>query len=354
MTYDLDRRTLLRGGLFATGLFAAAPLLAACGDDEEPADDATAAAGAIGAGSLRFSWVKNVEFAGAYIADTNGYYKEEGFTSFELIGGGPTATPAETDVVTGKALIGISAPDTAAAAILKGAPIKIIGAEFQKNPFCILSMADNPIKTAADLKGKKIGVQATNEAIWAAFLKANNIDPSEVEKVPVQFDPMPLTTGTVDGWMSFITNEPNALRMKGFKVETMMFADNNYPLVSEVYVVKTETIEKRRATLKAFIRAQAKGWKENLKDPSLGAKLAVEKYGKDLGLDLEEQILESKDENTLILNDDTKKNGLFTITPELIEQNIATLKFAGLEITAEQLFDMSIVEEVYKEDPSLV
>ncbi|GAB2834680.1 ABC transporter substrate-binding protein [Actinocorallia aurea] len=353
MTYDLDRRAILRGGLFATGLFAAAPLLAACGDDE-PTDQATAAAGAIGAGSLRFSWVKNVEFAGAYIADTNGYYKAEGFSSFELIGGGPTATPAETDVVSGKALIGISAPDTAAAAILKGAPIKIIGAEYQKNPFCILSMADKPIKTVADLKGKKIGVQATNEAIWAAFLKANGIDPSSLEKVPVQFDPMPLTTGTVDGWMSFVTNEPNALRIKGFEVETMMFADQNYPLVSEVYVVADKTIAERRDTLKAFIRAQAKGWKENFKDPSLGAKLAVEKYGKDLGLDLEEQILESKDENNLINTEDTKKNGLFTITPELIEQNIATLKFAGLDITADKLFDMSIVEEVYKEDPSLV
>ena len=37
--------------------------------------------------------------------------------------------------------------------------------------------------------GKKIGVQATNEAVWNAFLKANNIDPSKINKVPVQFDP---------------------------------------------------------------------------------------------------------------------------------------------------------------------
>ena len=30
-----------------------------------------------------------------------------------------------------------------------------------------------------DMIGKKIGVQATNEAVWNAFLKANNIDPSQ-------------------------------------------------------------------------------------------------------------------------------------------------------------------------------
>ncbi|GAB3665315.1 ABC transporter substrate-binding protein [Actinocorallia lasiicapitis] len=348
--YDLDRRALLRGGLLASGLIVAAPLLAACGDDEPT----KTAAGEIGAGSIRFSWVKNVEFAGSYIADTNGYYKEEGFSSFELIGGGPTATPAETDVLSGKAMVGISAPDTAAAAILKGAQLKIIGAQYQKNPFAILSMADKPIKSAQDMIGKKIGVQATNEAIWAAFLKANNIDPKSVNKVPVQFDPTPLTRGEVDGWMSFITNEPNALRLKGHKVETFLFADQSYPLVSEVYVVADKTIKERRAALKAFLRAEIRGWKENIKDPALGAKLAAEVYGKDLGLTVEEQTLESKDENVLIYTEDTKKNGLFTITDELVAKNIETLKVAGFDITADKLFDLSLLAEVYKEDPSLV
>lgn len=350
MTYAFDRRALLRGGLLASGLFVAAPLLAACGSDDED----VSAEGGIGEGSLRFSWVKNVEFAGAYLADTNGYYKAEGFSSFELIGGGPTATPAETDVLTGKAMVGISAPDTVAAAILKGGQLKIIGAEYQKNPFAIMSMAANPIKSAKDMVGKKIGVQATNEAIWAAFLKANKIDPASITKVPVQFDPLPLTTGTVDGWMSFVTNEPNALRVKGFEVETFLFADENYPLVSEVFVVADKTIKERRPALKAFLRAEAKGWRDSLKDPEAGARLAVEKYGKDLGLDLEEQILSSKDQNELLLTEDTEKNGLFSITPELIAKNIETLRFAGTEVTAEQLFDMSLLEEVYKEDPSLV
>ncbi|GAA3224556.1 ABC transporter substrate-binding protein [Actinocorallia longicatena] len=353
MPYDLDRRALLRGGMLASGLFVAAPLLAACGDDEKKGA-APAKAGEIGAGSIRFSWVKNVEFAGSYIADTNGYYKAEGFTSFELISGGPTATPAETDVMSGKAMVGISAPDTLAAAVLKGATLKIIGAQYQKNPFAILSMADKPIKSAQDMIGKKIGVQATNEAIWAAFLKANKIDPKSITKVPVQFDPTPLTTGTVDGWMSFVTNEPNTLRLKGHKVETFLFADQNYPLVSEVYIVTDKTIKERRPALKAFLRAEIRGWKENIKTPELGARLAAEVYGKDLGLTTEEQTLESKDENLLISTEETKKNGLFTMTPELLAKNIETLKIAGSAVTAEQIFDLSILAEVYKEDPSLV
>ncbi len=59
-----------------------------------------------------------------------------------------------------------------------------------------------------------------------------------------------------------------------------------------------------------------KGWTDSLKDPSAGAKLAATVYGKDLGLDQAEQTLESTAQNTVVQTDDTKANGLFTITDE--------------------------------------
>lgn len=348
----MSRRALLRDGMLASGLMLGAPLLAACGNGSkaEPAK-----ARAIGAGSLRLPWVENVEFAGSYIADTNGYYKADGFSSFTLIPGGPAATPPETDLVAGKALFGISAPALVASAVVRGgAGIKIIGAQFQKNPYVIVSMASKPIKTPRDMIGKKIGVQALNESVWAAFLKANHINPNSITKVPVQFDPSPLTTGTVDGWVGFITEEPIALRSKGFKVVTFLFANEGFPLLGDVYVVTDQTIKERRDPLKAFLRAQIRGWKQALADPALGARLAVEKYGKNLGLNVAEQTLESQAQNMLVLTDDTQKNGLFTITPELIARNIATLKLGGTNVTAEQLFDLSVLTEVYRENPALV
>jgi ABC-type nitrate/sulfonate/bicarbonate transport system substrate-binding protein len=217
-----------------------------------------------------------------------------------------------------------------------------------------MSMAKTPITEPKDMYGKKIGVQASNESVWAAFVKAAKLDESKITKVPVQFDPLPLTQGTVDGWFSFVTNEPNALRLKGFTVETMLLADAGYPLVSETYIVRQDTIDKQRDLLKAFLRAEIKGWKASIADPGLGAKLAAETYGKGLGLTTKEQTLESKDQNSLLQSADTKKNGLFTVTDKLIEENITTLKVGGLDITADKLFDLSLLEEVYKEDPSLI
>ncbi len=57
--------------------------------------------------------------------------------------------------------------------------------------------------------GKKIGVQATNEAVWNAFLKANKIDPSKITRCRCSSTRQPLVDKQVDGWFSFVTNEPN-------------------------------------------------------------------------------------------------------------------------------------------------
>jgi ABC-type nitrate/sulfonate/bicarbonate transport system substrate-binding protein len=134
----------------------------------------------------------------------------------------------------------------------------------------------------------------------------------------------------------------------------MLLADTGYPLVSETYCVRQDTIDNKRDLLKAFLRAEIKGWKASIADPALGARLAAETYGKGLGLTTKEQTLESADESKLLVSAGTKKNGLFTITPELVEENIKTLKYGGLDITAAKLFDLSIIEEIYKENPSLV
>jgi ABC-type nitrate/sulfonate/bicarbonate transport system substrate-binding protein len=356
------RRLLTAGGIAAV----AGPVLAACSSSSSSSSSPVAASGSaspsssssaaasLGALSYRLSWIKNVEFAGSYIADTKGYYKAEGFSSVNLIAGGASATPMEADVATGKALFGVSSPDITGAAIVKGAPLKIIGAQYQKNPFAIMSMTKTPIATAKDMYGKKIGVQVANTSVWNAFIKAAGLDASKIKVVSVQFDPTPLTQGTVDGWFSFITNEPNELRSKGFDVTTFLLADQGYPLVSETYFTTTQTLSSKPDVVKAFLTAEIKGWKDNLANPELGASLAATVYGKGLGLTTAEQTLESKSQNALLLDADTTKNGLFTVTPTLIEENLKTLAIGGIKLTEDKLFDLSVLEGIYKDDPSLV
>lgn len=359
MTKTYDRRAFLsRGGLTVAGVGLAATaggsFLAACGSSSGSDSSSSSSGGKQDFGTLTYqlSWIKNVEFAGAYIADTKGYYKAAGFSGVNLLAGGPTVSQ-DAVVQGGKAFYGISSPDITGAAINKGADLIIIGAQYQKNPFAVMSLASSPIKTPEDMYGKKIGVQAANEAVWEGFIKASGIDASKITKVPVQFDPQPLVDKQVDGWFSFITNEPNLLKEQGVDTVTFLLNDNGYPYVSETIMVKASDIKKNPDKIKAALIGDIKGWKDSLADPTEGAKLAVTKYGKDQKLTEAEQVLESKAQNKLVSTSDTDANGLFTITPDLQEATIKSLAAGGIKIAPEKLFDLSLLTEVYKENPDL-
>ncbi|MEY2826710.1 MAG: hypothetical protein RLZZ122_1074, partial [Actinomycetota bacterium] len=178
---------------------------------------------------VQFSWIKNAEFAGEYFADANGYYQQAGFSSVNFIAG-PTATAAV--VLSGEVLVGLSDAIAVTPVILEeGAPLKIIGATYQKNPFTILSLKDGGnIQTPQDLIGKRIGVQAGgNETLFDALLAANGIDASQVTKVPVEYDPAPLVNGEVDGFLAYVTNESITVQNLGYEVTNLLFAENGLP-----------------------------------------------------------------------------------------------------------------------------
>jgi ABC-type nitrate/sulfonate/bicarbonate transport system substrate-binding protein len=353
MRNALDRRRFLQMTGLALGGTAA---LAACGGgDSAPSSSggASGAAGSFGTVALQLSWIKNVEFAGEYFATERGYYKEAGFDGVDLLAGGSASTGVETNLVSGACWAGLSAPVLTAPAIVQGAPLKIVGATFQKNPFCVVSLKGKGITEPGGLVGKKIGVQDANDLVWTAFLQANNLDPASITRVPVQFDPTPVTTGEVDGFVAYLTNEPNSLKVRGFETDVLGFADNGFPLTAETVTVLQETLDNERDKVKAFLRAEIKGWRDAIAEPSEAARLAVEVYGKDLNLDRAEQELEMQTQVALVNPPDAKPDGLFNISDALVEENLRSLSLAKIDVTADQLFDLSLIREIYAEDPTL-
>lgn len=350
-------RRLLRSAALVT---AAGLVLTACGSDTGSSSAASAApsGGAtadLGDITVQLSWIKNAEFAGEFFADSTGYYDEVGFGEVTL-NAGPGAT--ESIVLSGGADFGLTNAVTVGQVVAEEeAPLKIVGTTFQKNPFTILSLADGgDIATPADLVGKRIGVQAGgNETLFDALLTANDIDPADVEKVPVEYDPSPLVNGDVDGFLAYITNESITVESEGNEVTNLLFADNGLPFVAESVIATDQTIAERPEVVKAFLEAEIRGWQDAVADPEEGARLAVEEYGVDLDLDLEKEVAQATTQNELlVVSEETEANGLFTISDELVQQNIDTLATAGIEVTAEQLFDLSLLAELLEEKPELV
>ncbi|WOQ69769.1 ABC transporter substrate-binding protein [Microbacterium limosum] len=352
MSFALPRRA--RGLAVGAALIAASVGLAACAGGAASTDSSPVAGDDLGDLSVQLSWILNEEWSGELIAHSEGYYEDAGFSSVNLIPG-PSSGIAE--LLSGTAEVSFTdALSVGAAVANEGAPLKVVGATFQKNPFTIASLTDGAnITTPGEMIGKKIGVQDSNRPVFDAFLSANGIDASEIEIVPVQYDPAPLVTGEVDGLIAFVTSQSVTLEVQGIAVTDLLFADNGLPFVGHVVAATDDTIASDRERLKAFLVAEIRGWRDAVADPAIGAELAVEEYGADLGLSLETSIASATAQaELLVVSEETIENGLFTISEDLQQQTIASLARSGFEVSAEDIFDLSLLDEVYEENPELV
>lgn len=345
-TRTLFRRQKLTAAA-AVGLLA----LTACGGDD--GDDGDESYGDL---EVPLSWVKTWEFAGMYFAEDEGYYEDAGFDSVNLIAGGPSATPAATQLVTGDNLAAMSNPiDTGSLIEAEGddAPVKIIGSVFQENAFSIFSLAENPAEEPEDLIGMTVGVAPGNEPTFYAFLEVNGIDEDDLEVVSISGDATGLITGEFDASIGFATNQATAIELQGHDVVNMMVYDNGLPFASGSIVTTEENIEENREALKAFLEATIRGWHDALNDPEEGAERTVNDHGEDQGLDLEHQTLTAERQQELMVNEWTDENGLFTMSDEAITETVGAVQAIGWDID-EDLFDMSLLEEVYEENPELL
>ncbi|GAA4380301.1 ABC transporter substrate-binding protein [Nocardioides caricicola] len=342
--------------------------LAGCGSDDDESDATSgsdAADASYGEISMQYSWIKNEEFAGEFYAEENGYYSEAGFDAVNGISGPDTGV---AKLLSGTVQVALSDAASVGAAIAQEeAPLKIIAATFQKNPFTILSLKDGAdIATPQDLIGKKIGVQDSNASVFAAILNANGIDPDDVEVVPVDFDPTPLMEGEVDGFMAYLTNEAITVEQAGFEITNLPYADNGVPYVAETYTVTDEYLADNEDLLKALLIAEIKGWTDVFRQPTDATVELITKYYDKAAsenseglesvfgaLDPTKTALGLEAEKELISTADTEANGLFTITEELQQQTVDSLAAAGWDVSVEDLFDTSIIDEIYEENPDL-
>jgi len=346
-------RAALRRSAAAAAAAGLALSLAACGGDDEASASSSGEDG-FGEIDVQLSWIKNAEFLGEYVADTAGYYADAGFDGVNLVAGPSTGV---AELVQGAADVALSdAVSVGTAVANEEAPVKIIGTTYQKNPFTILSLTEGGnIATPQDLVGKRIGVQDSNTSLFQALLAANDISPDDLTVVPVQYDPSVLVNGEVDGFVAYLTNESITVSADGTPVTNLPFADNGLPFVAETFTVTDQAIAEDRDMLKAFLEAEIRGWTDVLENPEAAVDTCLESYGADLGLDRDNEVESAHIANDeLITSPDTEENGLFTISEPLQQETVESLAGAGVDVEVEDLFDLSLLAEVYEENPDLL
>ena len=361
---SLSRRELLRRAALAGGvLVLPSGLLAACGDDGDGGDGGGGGGGGDGgttAVRYQLDWIKNSQWAGFYFADSQGWYAEEGL-EVDLLPGADVASH-EAVVAGGGAEMGTSSfLSRIVDAVNAGSDLVVVGAGLQQSPIGLMSMADNPIQTAEDILGKRIGLQEGSTSEIRLILELNGLDPDDWTEVPVGFNPGPLLDGEVDGYYAYLTSQPLAFESRGLvpgqDFLVVSFQDLGWYQYGMLAITQRSYLEDQRDAVVGFMRATVKGWEQAIADPAEGVRLALEVYGQDLGLEEEVETPQLDAQLPLMQSDLTQEKGLYWMDLELLAgQMYDALRRGGREELPEpeSLVDLSVLEEAYAGKTSLL
>src|SRR5438477_5420979 len=126
--------------------------------------------------TLQLKWVPQAQFAGYYAAQDLGYYKAE-CLEVTIRPGGLNIEPEDV-VGKGEAQFGIAWQPGMLAARDRGAPLTAIAQVFQYSGMRLVSWKESGIRSASDLKGRKVAVWlGGNELELLATLAKHGLDP---------------------------------------------------------------------------------------------------------------------------------------------------------------------------------
>jgi ABC-type nitrate/sulfonate/bicarbonate transport system substrate-binding protein len=327
----IDRRRFITGGSAALVAAAAAPARAAT------------------TVTTQLQWIKDVQNAGWWIADANGYFAAEGLASTTLAGG-PNVESIEAIVAAGRADVGFDQLERIIDANNQGEDFVVFGALYQQNPAGLLSLPAHPVRTARDIVGKRIGLQQGARIYIDAILRVNHL-PVTYDEIVVGFDPQPLVQGACDAYLCFVTNQPLTLDAQKVPHLTATFDQLGYETYTDCLFCTREYLTKNRDTIVRYTRALQRGWATNAQNPLLAPHLATTVYGVTFGLDEKQQDAVNRAQIPLMESAGTRAHGRMWIDTARVAGPIyTTLRATGRTKLppVDRIIDSSIVADAVR------
>ncbi len=217
-------------------------------------------------------WVPQAQFAGLYVADSLGFYKDVGL-DVEIIH--PSATyscqrmlmDGATDIITSQFTDAIILWDS-------GFKMKNILQCSENNSLMIVS--HEPITTPQSLNGKRIGHwKAGFSDLGFIFHSQHNLT---AEWIPFHSNIALYISGAIDATLAMEYNEYFQLKMSGTPLEPdqlLYMRDYGLNVQEDGFYVTPEYLRKNEAKLKKFVEATKKGWEWARKEENRTAALDI-------------------------------------------------------------------------------
>ncbi len=278
---------------------------------------------------LLLDWVYDGAHAFILVADSKGYFKQEGLTV--QIDAGTGSGVAVQNTASGVYQFAIADFPTMVQFNGKN-PDKMTTAfymVFDQTPIAIMSLKSKPIRTAADLDGKKITGRPGQAAylLTPLLLKRAGITNAKIDwqNVSPQIEGSLFARGGIDGMSGFSISQAIAVAELGVKLDDihiMKFADQGVDLYGLAFLTSKSFMAQNPKTVQAFARAVNKGLKDAMADP----KGTIEILRKRAPLAKTEfELLRLSLARDLVLTPHVKEQGLSSATPARVQSTIDTI-----------------------------
>jgi len=267
--------------------------------------------------NMQLGWLASNNNIGEVVAKQLGYFEEEKL-SVAIQPGGPSIDGVAI-VASGRCEVGqVSSSPSLMLAASQKIPVKCFATGLQQDPYTFFSLEKKPIRTAKDMVGKKIGIQATGKILLSALLKKHNISEKDVEVVVIGSDFAPLLTGQTDavtGWLTSTT----AIKALGQPPVTLRLWDAGVQLYALPLYATKDTIEKKPQMLAGFLKAMARGYAYAQKEPEKADDLLIKEYP---NFKRDDELAGLKVLLSFAFNANTKANGWGAFDPAVWQDQI--------------------------------
>ena len=309
----IRRRSLLRTGAAATG-FAAAGLLPSGGFAQTKTQTV----------NLQLGWLAGNNQVGEVAAKHLGYFEEEKL-NLAIQPGGPSIDGVAI-VASGRHEIGqVSSSPSLMLAASQKIPVMCFATGLQQHPYAYFSLPKKPVRTAKDLVGKKVGIQATAKVLLNALMKKHDIAEKDVEIVIIGSEMTPILTGQTDVVSGWITNTTTLKPLGPDRIDLRLW-DAGVRLYALPYYAQPKTMQTRPDVLQKFLRATARGYAYANANRDAAADLLIKEYP---NLNRNDEKVGIDAMMAYAFNDLTKANGWGTMDPGVWQDQISLYSQLG-------------------------
>ena len=255
-------------------------------------------------------WSKPItEITSLLVEEEKGFFKAHGVDLGYIPGAG--GGDAIRNILSGQADVAFTDPGSFFSALDKGEKLRAIYDIYPQNVFNVVSLKSSNITKPADLKGKKIGVYSlssgTRQNLLFLLHQAGLAESDVTIVVTGLLNFAPLLQGQVDATAATDTGLAVG-RRKGVGDVNVMEVGKYLNVSSDMYVVREEVYQQKKALLKRFLAAYRDAAAWMIANPEEAAQLAAKHAidGTDPAMNLE--IIRLR--NASSVSATTQKNGL--------------------------------------------